>query len=175
MYPLLFANVFAVTIDAKKSNAEIKIHPRLPLASQGQISDIHGQLLVNNDQRYRVEVLLDGRKLIFSGPAWLNRMARSKDFLDVDAHPTITFTSEHFEKVLLIKGGTLAGELSLRGQLRPVSFSILPSVCSEPGHGCALTVRGIINRRDFGMQTYRFSVKDTVDFEFTIFFETTTP
>jgi polyisoprenoid-binding protein YceI len=164
-------SVDAVVIDAEKSKADIKIHPRLPIASQGRFTDVNGQLLINHDQSYSVEVVLDGRKLLFSGPAWLNRMARSKEFLDVDTYPNIRFTSNPFRKDILTKGGELAGELSLRGQQRPVTFSILPASCSEPGHDCALKVRGEVNRREFGMHTYRFSVKDNVDFEFNIFFQ----
>jgi polyisoprenoid-binding protein YceI len=166
-----FVNANADIINPQKSKADIKIYPRLPMASQGTFSEVSGQLQLQLDQMLSVEVVLDAQKLSFTGPAWLNKTARSKDFLDVQTYPAIKFSSAHFNKTLLTNGGSLEGSLSLRGQTKAVSFFILPSMCSEPGHGCPLTVRGQVNRRDFGMRAYRFTVKDAVDFEFTIFFE----
>jgi polyisoprenoid-binding protein YceI len=166
-----FASANADIINPQKSKADIKIYPRLPMASQGTFSDVSGQLQLQPDQMFTVEVILDAHKLSFTGPAWLNKTARSKDFLDVQTYPAIKFSSAHFNKALLTKGGNLEGSLFLRGQTRAVSFFVLPSICSEPGHSCPLTVRGQVNRRDFGMRAHRFTVKDAVDFEFTIFFE----
>jgi polyisoprenoid-binding protein YceI len=168
---LLASRAHALPISTEKSKAEIQIHPRLPMPSQGQFSAVLGQIELLPDQMNKVEVILDARKIHFSGPAWLNRMAQSKAFLDAEAHPIIRFSSDAFSKQLLLNGGDLKGELFLRGQTQRVSFSILPPACSEPGHRCPLKVQGEVNRREYGMKAYRLSVKDIVNFEFTIFFE----
>jgi polyisoprenoid-binding protein YceI len=172
---LLASPAHSLPISAEKSKAEIQIHPRLPMPSQGQFSEVSGQIELLSDQMNKVEVVLDARKMHFSGPVWLNRMAQSKAFLDAEAYPVIRFSSDAFSKQLLLNGGDLKGELFLRGQTRTVSFTILPPVCSEPGHRCPLKVQGEVNRRDYGMKAYRFSVKDAVNFEFTIFFEQRVP
>jgi polyisoprenoid-binding protein YceI len=172
---LFISPVNALPISAEKSKAEIQIYPRLPMPSQGQFSEVSGQIELLPDQMNKVEVILDARKIHFSGPAWLSRMAQSKAFLDVETYPVIRFSSETFSKQLLHNGGDLKGELFLRGQARAVSFTILPPACSEPGHRCPLKVQGEVNRRDYGMKAYRFSVKDAVNFEFTIFFEQKAP
>ncbi len=104
----------------------------------------------------------------FKGPQWLARMARSEAFLDAEKHPHIRFVSAPFHKTLLEKGGELQGQLFLRGLQQSVLFQIEKPTCPRPGYDCELIVNGSVKRRDFGMQAYRFSIKDNVDFEFRI-------
>jgi polyisoprenoid-binding protein YceI len=158
----------AAVIDAKKSSAEFTIHPRLPIPSQGRFESVSGALQALPEQQSRVEVQVDARKLSFKGPLWLGRMARSKEFLDAENHPYIQFVSQAFSRDLLEKGGELKGQLSLRGQTEAVSFHIEKPACTNPGYDCELVVNGTVKRRAFGMQAYRFSIKDEVDFEFRI-------
>jgi polyisoprenoid-binding protein YceI len=158
----------AAVIDTKRSSAEFNIHPRLPIPSQGRFESVNGALLALPEQQWRVEVQVDARKLSFKGPQWLGRMARSKEFLDAENHPHIQFVSQAFSRDLLEKGGELKGQLSLRGRTEAVSFKIEKSACSKPGYDCELLVNGTVKRRVFGMQAYRFSIRDEVDFEFRI-------
>jgi polyisoprenoid-binding protein YceI len=167
---LLMANAqtHAAIIDSSRSNASFNIHPRLPIPSVGSFESVSGALLAIPAQQWKVEVQVDARKLSFKGPQWLARMARSDAFLDAEKHPNIQFVSMPFNKELLQKGGELRGQLFLRGQQQTVSFYIEKSACKHPGHDCDLVVNGSVKRRDFGMQAYRFSIKDNVDFEFRI-------
>lgn len=167
---LLMANTQsqAATIDGSRSNASFNIHPRLPIPSDGNFESVSGSLVALPAQKWKVQVQVDARKLGFKGPQWLSRMARSKDFLNADEHPNIQFVSLPFSKSLLEKGGVLEGELFLRGQQQAVRFNIEKSACKRPGYDCDLVVNGTVKRRDFGMQAYRFSIKDNVDFEFRI-------
>jgi polyisoprenoid-binding protein YceI len=48
---------------------------------------------------------------------------RNADFLDVDAYPTITFTSTE-SKLVAGNEGTLTGELTIRGVTRPVTLEV---------------------------------------------------
>jgi len=158
----------AAQIDSGSSLASFTIHPRLPIPSQGRFESLRGSLIAQPIQKWKVEVQVDARKLSFKGPQWLARMARSEDFLDAEKHPNIQFTSEPFSKTLLEKGGELQGLLLLRGQQKTVRFHIEKSACARPGYDCELIVNGSVMRREFGMQAYRFSIKDNVDFEFRI-------
>jgi len=158
----------AHSIDSSRSSASFTIHPRLPIPSQGHFESVSGSFLPATKDKWKVEVQVDARKLGFKGPQWLARMARSEDFLDAENHPDIKFISLPFSKTLLERGGVLQGQLFLRGQQRSVGFLIEKSVCADAGIGCDLVVRGNVLRRDFGMQAYRFSIKDNVDFEFRI-------
>lgn len=167
---LLMANaqVDASVIDNSRSSASFSIHPRLPIPSQGSFESVGGSLVLQPDQKWKVEVQVDARKLSFKGPQWLARMARSEAFLAAEKHPNIRFVSVPFSKTLLAKGGELQGQLFLRGLERPVSFHVEKSSCERPGYDCDLIVNGSVKRREFGMQAYRFSIKDNVNFEFRI-------
>lgn len=164
----LSVNTHASVIDSSRSNASFTIHPRLPIPSQGRFESLSGALLVQSKQQWKVEVQVDARTLSFNGPQWLSKMAASEAFLDAGKHPYIKFVSTSFSQPLLLNGGELQGQLFLRGLQKPVSFHIEKSVCARPGHDCDLVVHGSVQRREFGMQAYRFSIKDNVDFEFHI-------
>lgn len=167
---LLVANaqIHAAVIDSSRSGASFSIHPRLPIPSEGRFESVNGAFISMSAQKLKVEVQVDARKLGFKGPQWLARMARSEAFLDAENHPNIQFVSVPFHKSLLEKGGELQGQLFLRGLQQNVHFHIEKSACAKPGYDCELVVNGSVRRRDFGMQAYRFSIKDNVDFEFRI-------
>ena len=158
----------AAIIDNSRSSASFNINPRLPIPSQGSFESVSGSLMAMPNQNWKVEVQVDARKLRFKGPQWLARMARSEAFLAAEKHPNIQFVSTPFSKALLESGGVLQGQLFLRGLQRNVSFHIEKPACARAGYECNLVVRGSVMRRDFGMQAYRFSIKDNVDFEFRI-------
>lgn len=161
-------NAKATVIDSARSRASFTIHPRLPIPSHGRFESVSGFLKPTAKDLWNVEVQVDARKLGFKGPQWLARMARSEDFLDADKHPEIKFVSAPFSKTLLEQGGVLQGKLFLRGQQRSVGFFIEKSTCTNAGIGCDLVVNGSVLRKEFGMNAYRFSIKDNVDFEFRI-------
>jgi polyisoprenoid-binding protein YceI len=157
--PLLF--------DPARSQARFKVRMRILPAATGHFLDVRGQLQPEG-ARQRVEVEVDGRKLRFAGPPWMAKVTRSEQFLDVDQHPRILFRSDAFAPSLLRNGGQLRGELTLRGQTRPVAFNVVPATCATPGHDCDILVTGRVSRQAFGMHAYRLTVRDAVDFEFQV-------
>lgn len=156
-----------LSFDPARSQARFKVRMRLLPAATGHFLDVRGQLQPDG-ARQRVEVEVDGRKLRFAGPAWMARVTRSDQFLDVDQHPHISFRSDPFAPSLLRNGGQLRGELTLRGQARPVAFNVAPAACDAPGRDCDIVVTGSVSRQAFGMHAYRLTVRDTVDFEFQV-------
>ena len=155
------------TFDPVNSTASFRVHFRLLPAAGGQFARVSGQLQRDGNQQ-RVVVSVDGRSLKFNGPNWMNRVTRSDDFLAVDRYPEISFQSESFAPALLRDGGELRGELFLRGQRRLATFQLLRSTCAQPGRDCDIQVRGRVSRHEFGMNSYRFTVRDDVDFEFRV-------
>ena len=151
--------------DPARNQASFKVRMRLLPGTTGRFLDVRGSLQDEAGQQ-RVEVEVDGRKLRISGPAWMARVTRSDQFLAVDKHPQIRFRSDPFAPALLREGGQLRGELTLRGQTKAVAFRVAPSACAAPGRDCEIVVTGRISRAAFGMQAYRLSVRDGVDFEF---------
>jgi len=154
--------------DDSRSQAEFRVHTRLPFRSEGRFENVGGRLEGNREAGWRVEVDIDGRGLRFEGPAWMERLTRGEDFLAVERYPAIRFRSEPFADEILRAGGELYGRLTLRGRERPVSVRLLASSCARPGYDCELTVGGALSRHEFGMNAYRHLVKDAVEFDFTI-------
>lgn len=153
-------------IDSAASKARFSVHLRLPVKTQGQFRTVEGELQALPNLQYAVRVQLDARQLQMSGPDWIQRVTQSPAFLNTAAHPLIRFQSAPFSQQVLISGGSIEGVLSLRGQSRTVAFSVSPTACQWPGVSCPIKAVGQVNRRDFGMDAYRFSVKDEVEFQF---------
>jgi len=153
-----------IAIDAGQSSARFVVHTRISMRAEGLMPQVSGELLGSPDAGWQVLVYVDGRGLLFEGPRWMERITRSEAFLAVDRHPGIHFHSEKFADAALRDGGPLHGELTLRGQTRPVSFQLQPSTCARPGRDCEIQVQGTISRHAFGMNAYRALVKDDVDF-----------
>ena len=103
----------------------------------------------------RVEVEIEAGSL-FTGVEKRDNHLKSRDFLEVEKYPAITFTSTRVEPVALDHARVL-GDLTLRGVTRPV---VLDTRWSGPSHfndeGVLFTSFGfraetMINREDFGM------------------------
>ena len=79
---------------------------------------------------------------------------RGPNFLDVAAHPTITFTSTGI-KQSGPDSYTLSGDLTIKGTTRPVELTVQRyGEFSDPGmmgHRIAYGARTQINRKDFGL------------------------
>ena len=160
-------------IDALGSDARFVVDVRLPVKAEGRFAAVEGELRPRPDGQCEVRVRLRADTVDYSGPEWMARLTRSPAFLDAGSHPEVTFDSVPFPVAWLNDGGAVRGRLKLRGRERPVEFVLRPAECDTPGQACAIRVSGEVSRRDFGMQAYRFTVKDVVRFEFAIRLEAT--
>lgn len=155
-------------IDAAASHARFVVDVRLPIKAEGRFTAVEGELRPRPDGQCEVRVRLRADTVEYSGPEWMAKLTRSPAFLDAGAHPDVAFDSAAFPVAWLNAGGSIRGRLKLRGRERPVEFALRPAECDTPGQACAIRVSGEVSRRDFGMQAYRFTVKDNVRFDFAI-------
>jgi len=155
-------------IDAAASDARFVVDVRLPIKAEGRFTAVEGELRPRPDGQCEVRVRLRADTVEYSGPEWMAKLTRSPAFLDAGAHPDVAFDSAAFPVAWLNAGGSIRGRLKLRGRERPVEFALRPAECDTPGQACAIRVSGEVSRRDFGMQAYRFTVKDNVRFDFAI-------
>lgn len=96
---------------------------------------------------------------------------RRADFLDVEAHPTITFTATGGTSTS-DTNGTVTGDLTILGQTQPVTLDVTLNKAAPYPFGHKREVLGLsmttsINRSDFGM-TYGVDnglVGDLVDIQ----------
>jgi len=159
-----------IAFDPAQAQASFEVSLRVPMRAVGHFRRVSGQMQGDAGAGWSVLVKVDGTSLRFEGPAWMDRISRSEQFLALDRYPEIQFTSEAFSDAVLHAGGDLHGELQLRGRRRPVTFQLQRSACRRPGYDCDIEVRGRISRHAFGMNTYRMTVRDNVDFNFRIRF-----
>lgn len=155
-------------VDPLRSSARFIVDVRLPMRAEGRFAEIDGELKPRPDGQCEVHVRVRADTVHYDGPAWMANLTRSPAFLDAKAHPDVGFDSHPFPVAWLNTGGSLRGTLRLRGRERPVEFALQAPECAAPGSDCPLRVRGEVSRRDFGMQAYRFTVRDAVRFEFAI-------
>ena len=155
-------------IDGSRSHASFEVQLRLPLRAIGRFETVSGELRGNPERGWRVHVDVDGRGLRFDGPGWMERITRSEAFLALDTYPNIEFLSDAVADAMLHTGGELRGRLTLRGRQRDVRFRLQPADCARPGIDCELRVSGVVSRHDFGMNAYRFTVRDPVAVDFRV-------
>lgn len=159
--------VFA--IDPHRSDAVFQVQLRARSREvEGRLVAPRGELSGSALAGWTVRVRVDGRSLRVDGPPWMERVTRSDAFLAVNRHPAIAFASARFDDAVLHAGGTLPGELTLRGLTRPVSLRLLPSACPRPGQDCDIHVQGELSRKDFGMNAYRAFLRDGVEVRFRV-------
>jgi len=157
-------------IDSNRSEAHFKVSLRLPIKAEGRFGSIAGEVNVLPNLKRNVRVHVNANELRMSGPAWLQKATVSAEFLDAPNHPNIDFQSADFSEQILISGGNIKGKLTIKGISKEVVFSIKPSSCRRVGLSCPIDVSGILNRHDFKMDAYRWSLKDEVRFHFQLKF-----
>ena len=109
------------------------IDPDAPAASSAQVTIQAASLTTHNPER---DIGL-----------------RSSQFLEVDRHPTITFTSTGIAQTGRDRY-TLTGDLTIKGITRPVTFAVVKyGEFTDPklGHRLGYSAQTRINRQDFGL------------------------
>ncbi|MCS4490207.1 YceI family protein [Corynebacterium sp. ES2775-CONJ] len=77
---------------------------------------------------------------------------KGEDFFNVEQFPEITFTATSFD--LNAEGGTVTGDLTIKGTTKPVTFDVeLSGPVEDPWGATRLGVeaKATINRKDFGI------------------------
>lgn len=92
-------------------------------------------------------------------------------FFDAEHHPTIQFVSDPVALTELDRGGTLSGNLTLRGVTAPIHFAMEPEHCTaihDVTAPCRILLRGNLRRSAFGMTSDRLAISDSVDLNLSI-------
>lgn len=118
----------------------------------GRFNDISGDLVVDTPEKSKVTVNIKTDS-IDANHDGLNRHLRSPDFFSAVQFPTMSFTST---AVTLNPAGegTLAGNLTIRGVTKPVTFKLRHIGSGSGPRGdtrVGYTATSTIKRSDFGM------------------------
>src|SRR5690242_9872397 len=113
-----------------------------------------GDIDVEHPERSTVEATI-ATASIRTHNAQRDNDLRSSNFLEADAHPTITFKSTKIEPAGADRY-TMTGDLTIKGNTHPVTLNVVRyGEFNDPGmmgHRIAYAAEGQINRKDFGMR-----------------------
>jgi polyisoprenoid-binding protein YceI len=150
-------------IDPARSHADFGV--RLFWLSQinGRFEQIDGDVTLSSLHDTAVVDAHIAVESIHMGSERIRRWVLAPDFFDASRFPSIHFISDPISLAMLEKGGNLDGTLTLRGVTKPARFEVLPSHCPlDTPQQCVISVRGTIQRSDFGMSNHRTAISDQV-------------
>jgi len=150
-------------IDPARSHADFGV--RLFWLSQinGRFEQIDGDVTLSTQHDTAIVDARIGVESIHMGSERIRRWVLAPEFFDAARFPSIHFISDPISLAMLEKGGGLDGTLTLRGVTKPAHFEVLPSHCPlDTPQQCVISVRGTIQRSDFGMSNHRTAISDQV-------------
>jgi len=156
------------TIDATHAHAAFRVNHLGFSHTLGQFKDITGTLEFDaeNPTASAVSVTIATASVDSANEA-RDEHLRKADFLNVEAHPTMTFTSTNIE-VTGEKTGKMTGDLTLLGVTKPVTLDVTLNQAGPHPFDPAKIVAGFsattsINRSDYGMTYAVPAIGETVE------------
>lgn len=150
-------------IDGARSQAQFRIRLLGIVPMSGEFTELRGGIVfAPGSGEAVVDAWLPSAEVRMANPAHAD-WARSPEFFDAAAHPTIHFRSRPLPQRVLREGGAIDGELTLRGVTRAVALKVERGGC-DPAQvrACEIAVYGQVRRTDFGMAARRATVGDWV-------------
>lgn len=111
-----------------------------------------GYFDIERPESSMVTVTIDAASIDTRHPA-RDAHLRSEDFLDVAAHPTITFSAGSVEQIGR-RNYRVVGDLTIRGVTQPVALEVERTgwlVEPDGGQRIGFEGRGVINRKEWGV------------------------
>lgn len=131
----------------------------------GEFPRYSGEVLRLADGRRQVRLRLAANAVEVAGSPRYTAMTRGEGFFDAARHPLIEFVSEPLTDATLLDGGALRGRCSIKGISHTETFMLEPSLCARPGLDCDVVARGTIERHEYGLDGWRFALRDQVQFD----------
>lgn len=142
------------TIDAAHSSLGFAVRHAMVTTVRGSFGVYEGQLVLDaaDPAKSTAEVTIDATSFT-TGQEARDAHVKSADFLDVESHPHLTFTSTKVE----VDGDdvTLHGDLTIHGVSKPVAIEVeVGGLATDPYGNTRAGFEGTttISRKDFGME-----------------------
>ena len=119
-----------LTIDAARSHVEFGVRVLWFGKVVGVLQRLEGTVHALGAGRVRVDVRVDARALRMQNRDY-ERFASGPGFLDSAQYPDIEFRSAPFALHRIASGGSVSGEVTLRGITHEVEFQMLPQPCAD--------------------------------------------
>lgn len=158
MSAVLFSQAQAATppiqrqnLDPQRSTFTFRVGKFYGNAVEGEFTKSEGFLMRNARGERMVVIDLDANGIDVSESKMLTRIAKSDSFFGATKYPNILFESDWHDPDVLITGGTVQGNVTIRGIKRVETFRITPAKCSRPGIDCDVEAKGSVNRKAYGI------------------------
>lgn len=166
------------SIDQQNSEIGFKVKHLVVSHVKGTFKTFDASIYTTDDDFTTavIHVWIDASS-ITTGNTDRDKHLKSSDFLDIQNHKQITFTSSTMGKPDLIGNHEMWGELTIKGTTRNVQLNIVSESISHDSldNGKAVfKVTGKINRKDFGLtwnlaiETGGFMISDEITLACTI-------
>jgi polyisoprenoid-binding protein YceI len=145
-------------IDPAHTSVEFAVKHMMFTTVRGRFKDVKGTIEVDEDNPDRSTVHVElGAASLDTGAPDRDAHLRSADFLDVENHPTLTFTSKRVQGAMKKEGDafTVTGDLTIRGTTMEVTLEcIYEGTGKDPWGGTRAGSRATarIDRRDWGLK-----------------------
>lgn len=149
-------------IDTDASWAGFTLKTRWGQTLEGRFPVMEADLARTEGERKRVVLRLSTRDVEIIGYPRYTEFTRGEGFFNATRHPHVVFVSDAYPPALLRDGGTLAGDLTIRGTTRREVFTVEPAACDRPGIDCDVLATGVVYRGDFHMDRWGFALSDRV-------------
>jgi polyisoprenoid-binding protein YceI len=160
----------AVPLDTQRSRVAFEIRAMLLFEVTGRFDRVNGAVVVDSAQQTaRVTATVDTRDVKMSRASFVDWI-KSPEFFDVEKYPHIEFVSQPFPAATLDRGGSVTGNLTVRGITREGTFQLRQSGCpGRAAYACPVELDGVLRRSEFGMKSRRATLGDRVKLHLTIF------
>ena len=149
-------------INPARSDAEFGVRLLWLQNITGRFTQIAGDVKLDPHGLAIVDASITTESVVMHSPR-LRRWVLASDFFDAGHYPTIHFLSQPITFSMLSTGGSMDGQLTMRGITRPVRFELEPSHCSATAEQtCIIEARGSLSRSAFGMSQHRTALSDQV-------------
>lgn len=140
-------------LDASHSEVGFSVRHLMVSKTKGRFADIEGIVVIAEDPVQSAVDVRIGTASVDTRDDTRDGHLRSPDFLDVEAHPSMTYRSG---SVTPAGPGRWAvrGDLTVRGVTRPVQLDVtFEGAAKDPwgGERLGFTARAELNREDFGL------------------------
>jgi polyisoprenoid-binding protein YceI len=120
---------------------------------KGEFKEVTGSIVVDRDNlsNSKVEVKIPAASINTNNEKRDGHL-KGEDFFFIEKNPEITFVSKSIT-VGKDNKGTMSGDLTMRGVTKPVTLDveILGFTGTGPGSVAGFSARGVLNRKDFGI------------------------
>jgi len=140
-------------IDTSHTTVNFSVRHMMVSKVRGKFATFGGTIVIAEDPTASTLEASVDMASVDTGDAGRDEHLRTSDFFDIQTHPTMTFTSTS----ITASGGDyeLAGNLTIRGVTKPVTFELeLGGVGTDPWGNtrAGFTATTTINRKDWGLE-----------------------